>query len=83
MITPDRSRSLERAPRPLTSIGFQGGIETNCGRGKARLAGGVLQGALSSAEVVAAPTARAAKTSSSQSGRISGTEDRSNSVYGW
>ena len=39
-----------------------------------------VQGALSKAEVLAAPIARADRTSSSQSGRISGTEDRSNSV---
>ena len=86
MITPDRSRPRNALPaRFLYSLG--GGIETKCGRGKAGLgallwgsADRPLQGALSKAEVVAAPLARAAKTSSSQSGRISGTEDRSSSV---
>jgi hypothetical protein len=82
MITPEESRSPECVSYPLPQLAL-GGIETKCGRGKAGLAASFVepvQGARSSAEVLAAPVARAAKTSSSQSGRISGTDDRSNSV---
>jgi hypothetical protein len=82
MITPEESRAPECVSHPFPQLAL-GGIETKCGRGKARLFGLIgepVQGALRSAEVLAAPVARAAKTSSSQSGRISGTDDRSNSV---
>jgi hypothetical protein len=82
MITPKESRSPECVSHPFPQLAW-GGIETKRQLGKAGLVvslGEPVQGALSKAEVLAAPVARADRTSSSQSGRISGTEDRSSSV---
>ncbi len=52
-------------------------------RSVARGARRLIQGARSSAALVATVVARLARTSSSQSGRISGAEESSSSMYGW